>query len=526
MRLELPGLVLLFLCATASAASPRLVLTWDVVTEARGYEIEIAEDPEFTRVVVSDSAESARYEWEALPDSPRYWRVRCNWSWGRHGPWSPVRTLIAIHPAEPHLPPDGSHVTWTGVDAAVNVSFHASSVLREHVVELAADPTFTELVAAVETRADTVRLPLLRTGKMHWRVRSTDVLGRPVAPSSSFTFQVTTGVPRSLSPSSGLVMGSAGNALLLRWQPVGPGVEYAVEVETEDGVEAIPVTLPIATWFPARSGTVAWRVRAIGPDGAPGLAASAAFTFQETPAMPVEPVSEVEGVPDAPVEHEEEHVEETEEARPAIPVEAVHEVATTEEIVLPPPDPAVLVALAAPPIAVETTMPPPERERPDAPRRTAGGGGGAAAFFDGGAMTPAAFATAIFRVRGSLHGVARAGYRERHDPLERNGVPAAWNAVARIATAAFEASGSVVDDDSSRAYGGAGVALHVVAIRVGPWTETHVVPALAGHAGIDFRFFGATTFLEVQATSGRIATRLAELDAGGVAFAVGLRFGR
>ena len=485
MRRELALVVfaVAFVCGTARAAgTPRLVLSWDALPDAQGYEIQIAEDPAFARIVVSDAVAIPRYEWAALPDAPRYWRVRCQFSWGRRGPWSPVRTLIAVRPAAPRTPAEGARLTWTGSESAVDLAFDSNAALQQHVVELAADPEFTDIVATAETRTDTARVPLLRTGTLHWRVRSTDILGRPVAPSAPASLQVSTGVARGLSPSSGLVLGISGTPVALRWQPAGAGVRHIIDVETDAGVETLAAETTPATWVATRPGAVTWRVRTLGPDGAPGPAASASFTFAPPPPIPV--ASTV--------------------------TTGLAELAVLLNTTLPPSLPS----------------PPPAQTVAAEPAAPVSAGGGAAIVFDGGALSPAAFATVSRGVSDGVFGRLRAGYRERRDSLNVSGAPKSWNAVARITSLSFEVSGSRESGGTSRGYAGGGLALHVATIRVGPWEETHLVPALAAHAGVDFRVLGARSFVEIHATTGRVTSRIADLDVGGVAFAAGLRFGR
>lgn len=99
------------LAAAAAAAAPpgdepagRVVLRWQAVPGAAGYDLQIAADPAFARRLREVRVELAGYRLGALPEVRWYWRVRSVDAEGRPGPWSSTKTVEPLVRAPEPVP--------------------------------------------------------------------------------------------------------------------------------------------------------------------------------------------------------------------------------------------------------------------------------------------------------------------------------------------------------------------------------------------------------------------------------------
>src|SRR5687768_11785241 len=140
------GVLLALLLAFATAAqSARVVLRWKPVQGAKAYELEIAEDSGFAKVVVREQLTVPGYRWQTLPRQSYHWRVRSLDAEGRPGVWSSPETIVAATTApEPRAPADGAALKYEPDSPVVELSFDGGKVMREYVVELAADAAFSK----------------------------------------------------------------------------------------------------------------------------------------------------------------------------------------------------------------------------------------------------------------------------------------------------------------------------------------------------------------------------------------------
>lgn len=76
----------------------RVVLRWQSVPGAAGYELQVATDAAFTPPVLEVRAELAGHRL-APSEVARYWRVRAVDAEGRPGPWSTVKTIAPLRQA-------------------------------------------------------------------------------------------------------------------------------------------------------------------------------------------------------------------------------------------------------------------------------------------------------------------------------------------------------------------------------------------------------------------------------------------
>jgi hypothetical protein len=79
--------------ASAEEPAGRVVLRWQSVPGAAGYDLQVATDPSFARRTVDLRVELAGYRLVPAPEQRCYWRVRTVDADGRPGPWSTAKTI-------------------------------------------------------------------------------------------------------------------------------------------------------------------------------------------------------------------------------------------------------------------------------------------------------------------------------------------------------------------------------------------------------------------------------------------------
>jgi hypothetical protein len=266
------------LLAAPAAGEPvaRVVLRWQAVAGAVGYELQIAPEPSFATPVVSERLELPGYRWADIPASRHYWRVRSVDGDGRTGPWSEVRPIeAALTAPEPVSPADGARIIWEDEPATVAFAFTRSNILRAYTVELSRDPDFGQIDARRTAPSPTIPIPLPGLGVFWWRTQGTALSGRETAPSHPRRLEVLVGQPRPLAPepSEEVPFGP----VALRWQSWTPVTRWKVSVERvrEGGGGGEPawqveVGTAEAQFVPRRPGRYLWSVAAITPSGVAG----------------------------------------------------------------------------------------------------------------------------------------------------------------------------------------------------------------------------------------------------------------
>ncbi len=254
----------------------RVVLRWQAVAGAAGYELQIAPDPSFAAPVVAERVEVPGYRWVEIPASRHYWRVRSVDRDGRTGPWSEVRPIeVALTPPDPVSPADGAQLKWDDEQVTAVFSCTRSELLRAYTVELARDPDFAAVDASSTAGTPRLIVPLPGLGVFWWRTRGTALSGRETAPSRARRLEVLIGRPRLLAPgpSEEVPFGP----VVLRWQAWTPVQRWRVAVERlgPDGSEGVPawqaeVGAVEAQFVPRRPGRYRWIVSAVTADGIAG----------------------------------------------------------------------------------------------------------------------------------------------------------------------------------------------------------------------------------------------------------------
>lgn len=466
MRRDLFLIVALFFTPAVATAAPDpvVVLRWDAVPEAAGYELEIAEDPGFAAPLVTTSADTPRYEWHALPDHPYWWRVRCRFSFGREGPWSGVKPIAAaVVPVSAAGPVDGGD---QHAGEALEVPFLPQRAMREVRLEVAADRAFTNPVGEWRGAAPPASVALPGPGVWFWRLSGTDVLGRPVPPAEVRSIVVRLDAPRVIGPEAGAV--TSPGTTFLAWEAVAGASAYLVEATLPDGTatrsDLSTTSLALEAMSP---GSYAWRVRAVSPDGTPGFASARSSFRVEAPAA----------------------------VSSSALVASLSSLVPPEPVVPPVPMHGALAALAG--------------------LRAAPGSGPLA----GLELSARPFAGERARLALELTAF------EARQTIAGDAATASVSARADVATLSVTGR-QVFFADPLELELGAGPALSLAEIRVGP--DRRLLAGIGGLAlaGASVPAGGGRMFLRLQFGVGRLDAPIARLDPGGVAMLVGWRIER
>jgi fibronectin type 3 domain-containing protein len=184
---------------------------WNKVEDADKYFIQVAQNPTFTNIFMSDSTTDTVKSVTGLSDGNKYyWRVRVKNTNGSLGPWSEVwvfYTFIAL-PATPQLA-SASLIQNRG--SFIRLTWYEAEGAGEYSVELSEDQSFTTVFKSTTT-SDTVNdfTGLDEGQKYYWRVQANNVAGSsPWSDISDFTI--------IRAPTSLDVESSASNEITLSW---------------------------------------------------------------------------------------------------------------------------------------------------------------------------------------------------------------------------------------------------------------------------------------------------------------------
>lgn len=160
--------------ATLNDTTPNLV--WQRVAKATQYEIQIADDANFTVNLLTDTTNTTTYTPSALSDGTYYWRVRAIDVSGAEGKWSQTRifTIDTIGPNAPTLtsPIDG----FNSSSRSVTFRWQSSSGAVSYQFAYDNDVNCTSPTRIVTVRSTSTRMTL-PSGTYYWCVKAKDAFG-------------------------------------------------------------------------------------------------------------------------------------------------------------------------------------------------------------------------------------------------------------------------------------------------------------------------------------------------------------
>ena len=250
-------------------------LSWNAVSGATGYEVQIAEsEAGLANSVAIDVTDASYTPATALTNNQtHYWRVRAKDGDGQHGAWSAINSLSVNWGAVSGLsPPDGS----TATDTTPALSWNAVPGAAGYEVQIADSEAGLASAQSVEVSAAsyTPSTALTNNQTHYWRVRAKDGDGQHGAWSAINSLSVNWGAVSGLSPPDGSTATDTTPAL--SWNAVSGAAGYEVQIaaSTVGLASAQAVEVSAASYTPStgltNNQTHYWRVRAKDGDGQHG----------------------------------------------------------------------------------------------------------------------------------------------------------------------------------------------------------------------------------------------------------------
>jgi photosystem II stability/assembly factor-like uncharacterized protein len=283
--------------------SLRPTFTWNVVTGASGYTIQVSKNYTFTLLILNTSTTgttNTQYTPTAsLPvNITLYWRARAN---GINGPslWSPTWLFTTPNPpATPLLVSPASSALLTDYTPTLKWSkpilptTFGSAPFDYYQIQIATDAVFAAVVQDANvndynTLEYTASPELTPNTRFYWRVRAWDTLGHYSVWSTARYFRTTLNQPILISPANASLTG------FLRptfdWGDVTGTTGYTIQVSKNNTFTLLVINATITTtnsqYTPAinlpTNIPLYWRVRANGTNG-PSLW-SAVWSLISTP---------------------------------------------------------------------------------------------------------------------------------------------------------------------------------------------------------------------------------------------------
>lgn len=269
--------------------NPTPLLSWQTVTGATQYQIQIDDDSRFRTPNVDGTSATTSYTASVLNDGRYYSRVRSLNQWGAPGNWSSTRNFVidTSAPAAPTL----TQPAAAGMVSTARPTFRwlAAPTANRYHIQVAANAAFTSPLIDIEVGSvsypSTVVLP---QGVYYWHVQSRDAVGNWGGYGLAQTFSVSL----QTAPTVGAFVTDTTPAL--QWAAYPGAVLYKVELATDAAMHNLVSGFPqnvarpgytVPTALP--QGVYYWRVQV---DIGSGFVASPFVrSFTVTNAPPVAP---------------------------------------------------------------------------------------------------------------------------------------------------------------------------------------------------------------------------------------------
>lgn len=179
----------------------KIDLEWAPVPKAAGYEIQMANDSEFTGEVSNQILQETRLELDLLPGA-YYYRIRAIDSDGFPGLWTPTQELtINPRPPSPIEPADHAIIDGDLMDTGLMLKWKSSGLGIRYLLEIVAEDAegnFSKTVLKQEVSETEFAFYPKEPGTYQWTVHTLGVGGAEAG--VSWIFTVKGSVPRKAKP--------------------------------------------------------------------------------------------------------------------------------------------------------------------------------------------------------------------------------------------------------------------------------------------------------------------------------------
>lgn len=160
--------------ANAALLALPVSLSWDPVTNAAQYQLQVARDADFSDQVFKGKLVDTFKEFSDLAPGKYYWRVKAIEAGGLKGPWSELRLFTVVKVFPPVLT---SPANEAFVDPALILTWDPAEDAVKYKLQVAKDATFTNLIVNENTTELSKALTGLKARGYFWRVRAIDADG-------------------------------------------------------------------------------------------------------------------------------------------------------------------------------------------------------------------------------------------------------------------------------------------------------------------------------------------------------------
>ncbi len=261
---------------SASTTDTTPDFSWNPVTGADSYEIQIADSPEGLPNAAAATVTGTDYTPGTVltNNTTHYWRVRAVDGENQKGDWSEVSSLSVNWGAVSGLSPANSAST---TDTTPTFSWNTVTGADSYEIQIAGSQNGLPNAAAVSVIGTATYTPgtvLTNNTTHYWRVRAVDGDGQQGAWSTEHSLEVAIGTVSGLSPSNGA--STTDTTPGLSWNAVDGAARY--EIQIADSPEGLPnaAAVPV-TGTNYTPGTVLtnntthyWRVRAVDGENQKG----------------------------------------------------------------------------------------------------------------------------------------------------------------------------------------------------------------------------------------------------------------
>jgi len=153
---------------------PNITLSWDAVTNAVQYKLQVATDSAFTDRVFNGKLTDTFKDFNDLAPGKYYWRVKAIEEGGLKSPWSEVRGFTVTKIFPPTLASPDNQAT---VGPDVTLSWNSVVGAAQYKLQVSKDAAFTKLIVNEKTTALSKDLTALAARNYYWRVKAIDADG-------------------------------------------------------------------------------------------------------------------------------------------------------------------------------------------------------------------------------------------------------------------------------------------------------------------------------------------------------------
>ncbi len=188
----------------------RVAFSWRSEPPRSSYGLEVSRSSAFEQILRDERFSSPEGSL-ALGPGTYYARAYADDDGGARSRAQPIRfTVIDDRPPAPESPPDNSSYTYRATPPSIRFSWALSPAASSHVLEIARDEGFTDVIARAPSSGSFIQAPVPGEGRFFWRivpVYAFKAAGAEPLPSSSLSFAVSrvTEIPAAelLSPRDG-----------------------------------------------------------------------------------------------------------------------------------------------------------------------------------------------------------------------------------------------------------------------------------------------------------------------------------